>query len=277
MVKGLFNFGNTCYFNSALQCLLQVPQLSNRMLLEDYEGECEFTHEYQHLVRDTWHGTKQPNPAKLLGMFRNRYEQFKSPHQQDSQEAFLCLLDMLEKSLSPFVKAVFYGKMVQETVCPSETTCTYEDSPITILYADKAMSLEDMLRSQLKWSILDGYEDSKGVKHNVATTRTMFHESPRILAFTIRMYGNKVMVNAPERFNLQPFINEKSPNRFESVYDLFAMCTHHGSHHGGHYISYTKHKGQWYVKNDHLCQKVDTVPTNGYHYILLYKRVNSCH
>lgn len=277
MVKGLFNYGNTCYFNAALQCLLQIPQVSNRLLFDDYSGECEFTHEYQHVVRDMWYGDKQPDTGKLLGMFRDRYKQFQDPRQQDSQEAFLCLLDMLEKSLSKYIKKVVYGKVLQETVCPSETTSKFEESPVTILYSDKSQSLEDMLKAQQKWDILDGYEDSKGKIHNVATTRTMYYEPPRILIFTIRMYGHKVNVNAPSNLNLYPFIHEKSPTRFEALYELFALCTHQGSHQGGHYISYTKHKNQWYLKNDHICQKVDSFPQIGYHYILIYKRVNSYH
>ena len=277
MVKGLFNFGNTCYFNAALQCLLQVPQLSNRLLLEDYCGDCEFTHEYQHVVRQMWHGDKRPDHTKLLGMFRDRYTQFRGPHQQDSQEAFLCLLDILEKSLSKFIKSVMYTKVLHETVCPSETTTKYEDTPVTILHSDTSQRLEDILKLQHKWNILSGYEDSNGNVHNVATTRSMYYEPGRIMVFTIRMYGEKVGVTAPETLDMFPFLHEKSPHRFESRYELFALCTHHGSAQGGHYVAYTKHKGQWYLKDDQMSTKVDTFPQTGYHYILLYKRVNSFH
>ena len=277
MTKGLFNLGNTCYFNSALQCLLQVPQLSNLLLFEDYPNDKPFAHEYQHLVRTMWVGDRRPDPRRLLELFRGRYKQFSDSRQQDSQEAFLCLLDMLEESLSPFIKEVFYGKVIQETVCPSETTSQMEDSPVTILYADREQSLVDMLRSLQKWSILSGYEDSKGKVHNVATTRTMYFKPPRILTFTIRMYGQKVIVSVPEYFDLFPFIHEKSPHRFEAKYELFATSTHQGSANGGHYITYTKHKGQWYLKNDHMCQRVDRYPERGYHYVILYKLTNSVH
>ena len=277
MAKGLFNLGNTCYFNAALQCLLQIPQLTNFLLLEDYTGDCEFTHEYQHVVRDMWYGDKKVDHTKLIGMFRDRYNQFQSSQQQDSQEAFLCLLDILEKSLSKFIKAVVYGKVLQETVCPVETVHQYEDTPVTILYSDKPQTLEGMIKLQQNWNILSGYEDSTGKVHNVATTRTMYYEPPRVMIFTIRMYGHKVNVTTPETINLLPFVHEKSPNRFESHYELFALCTHHGSHNGGHYVAYTKHKGQWYLKDDQRCTKVDTFPKTGYHYILLYKRVNSLH
>ena len=279
MTKGLFNLGNTCYFNSALQCLLQVPQLSNLFIFQDWPllNNNEFAHEYQHLVRDMWVGDKQPDPRRLLMLFRTRYKQFNDSEQQDSQEAFLCLLDMLEESLSPFIKEVFYGKVLQETVCPSETTTKTEDSPVTILYAVSEQSLTDMLKDLQKWNILYEYEDSVGKPHHVATTRTMYFKPPRILTFTIRMYNQKVIVSVPEYFDLLPFIHEKSPHRFEAKYELFAMTTHYGSVQGGHYITYTKHKGHWYFKNDNSCQRVDRYPERGYHYVVLYKLTNSVH
>jgi pimeloyl-ACP methyl ester carboxylesterase len=54
-MTGIPNFGNTCYFNSALQCLLQIPQLSNYFITaDDYTGPCEITREYQKVVRSAW-------------------------------------------------------------------------------------------------------------------------------------------------------------------------------------------------------------------------------
>ena len=262
-MKGLDNLGNTCYFNCALQCLLQVPQLSNFLILREYQGDCEFTKEYQETVRRMWLNTDSVNPRKLLKCFRERFPQFNNSNQQDSQEAFLCLLDMLDTSLSnSYIRRVFYGKIAQETICKSETSKRFEDSPIIILYPPSAGHLRDMLTHHQKWSVVENFEDSKGVTHHVATTRTFFWELPRVLVISI---NRKLLVTVPEVLEMD-----------KGSYHLFATCKHHGSDHSGHYVAYTNHKGKWYIKNDGLCMPT-TFPETDYHYFLLYKRVNSSH
>ena len=54
MPKGLANLGNTCYMNSALQCLIHVPDLSNHLLKHGYDGPCELTREYAKLLKELW-------------------------------------------------------------------------------------------------------------------------------------------------------------------------------------------------------------------------------
>ena len=102
-MKGLDNLGNTCYFNTAMQCLLQVPQLSNFLILKEYTGNCEFTNEYQKTVRNVWLNKDRSSetPEKLLHLFRQKFTQFNNTNQQDCQEAMLCILDILDKSLCP--------------------------------------------------------------------------------------------------------------------------------------------------------------------------------
>lgn len=279
-MKGLDNLGNTCYFNCALQCLLQTPQLSNFLILRNYSGNCNFTKEYQSLVRNVWlKGRGTLNPERILQLFRDLCAQFKTCDQHDSQEAFLCLLDILDKSLRPFnnkkdhslIREVFYSTMVQETVYKDGKSLKYEQSPMTILY--EGSSLEEAMTKHQNWSVLEGFKDDNNVVHHVATTRTMFWTTPNVLAITFRMYGNKYHVKIPELFDLKPFVHENSQKE-NTKYQLFASCKHHGSIHSGHYVAYTKHKEKWYIKNDGFCTE-SPFPETDYHYFVLYKRVNS--
>uniref|UniRef100_A0A8C5G1F0 ubiquitinyl hydrolase 1 n=1 Tax=Gouania willdenowi TaxID=441366 RepID=A0A8C5G1F0_GOUWI len=64
----------------------------------------------------------------------------------------------------------------------------------------------------------------------------------------------------------------------EYLYDLYAVCNHHGGMHGGHYTAYCRNSvdGQWYSYDD---SSVDLVPeeevcTRGA-YILFYQRRNN--
>lgn len=271
-MKGLYNLGNSCYFNCAVQCFLQVPQLSNFLILREYKGSCKFTQEYQVLVRKFWlRKGDYEVPEQLLKLFKEYYPQFDNLDQQDSQEAFLCLIDIIDKSLSDLSKRTFYGKVIQETVCPTGTTKQIEPSAVTIL---SGSCLKSALIEHQKWTVLENFRDSNDKVHHVATTRTLFWETPSILIFSFNMYNGKHKVDIPDTFDLTDWMHKDCPSNQIKKYNLFGTCTHHGHINFGHYVAYVKHKGQWYLKNDDKCSKVN-FPNNEFHYLVLYKRVNS--
>ncbi|XP_038523429.1 ubiquitin carboxyl-terminal hydrolase 43 isoform X1 [Canis lupus familiaris] len=64
----------------------------------------------------------------------------------------------------------------------------------------------------------------------------------------------------------------------DSLYDLYAVCNHHGSLQGGHYTAYCRNSldGQWYSYDDSTVEPLpeDEVNTRGA-YILFYQKRNS--
>ncbi|KAF5908163.1 ubiquitin carboxyl-terminal hydrolase 43-like, partial [Clarias magur] len=71
---------------------------------------------------------------------------------------------------------------------------------------------------------------------------------------------------------------ETSQHPEEFLYDLYAVCNHHGGMHGGHYTAYCRNSvdGQWYSFDDSSVEPVPEgeVCTRGA-YILFYQRRNS--
>ncbi|XP_041077939.1 ubiquitin carboxyl-terminal hydrolase 43a isoform X2 [Polyodon spathula] len=77
---------------------------------------------------------------------------------------------------------------------------------------------------------------------------------------------------------LSPWPSGKAPQQHHDfLYDLYAVCNHHGGMHGGHYTAYCRNSvdGQWYSYDDSSVELIpeQEVSTRGA-YILFYQKRN---
>ncbi|XP_058199784.1 ubiquitin carboxyl-terminal hydrolase 5 isoform X1 [Rhododendron vialii] len=119
-LTGLLNLGNTCFMNSAIQCLVHTPEFA-RYFREDYHKEInwqnplgmvgELALAFGELLRKLWAPGRTPvAPRPFKAKLARFAPQFSGYNQHDSQELLAFLLDGLHEDLNrvkhkPYVKS----------------------------------------------------------------------------------------------------------------------------------------------------------------------------
>jgi ubiquitin carboxyl-terminal hydrolase 4/11/15 len=108
--NGLQNLGNTCYMNSALQCIRSIEELSIYFLSKKFKKDINndnplgyhgaMATAYDTVVRALWEGTSYYSPSNFKRQIGNVNYQFSSYGQQDSQEFLSTLVDALHEDLN---------------------------------------------------------------------------------------------------------------------------------------------------------------------------------
>ena len=108
---GLINLGNTCYMNSALQCLSNCEYLTKYFLSGYYKRELnttskygsggEIVESYVQLLEKLWKETKPYfKPIQFFRTFVTHVKSFANNSQHDSHEMLIYLLEKLHEDLN---------------------------------------------------------------------------------------------------------------------------------------------------------------------------------
>ncbi|KAK4758907.1 hypothetical protein SAY87_020208 [Trapa incisa] len=119
-ITGLLNLGNTCFMNSAIQCLVHTPEFA-KYFQEDYHQEInrqnpfgmvgELALAFGELLRKLWAPGRTPvAPRPFKAKLARFAPQFSGYNQHDSQELLAFLLDGLHEDLNrvkekPYIKS----------------------------------------------------------------------------------------------------------------------------------------------------------------------------
>jgi ubiquitin C-terminal hydrolase len=249
-MRGLWNLGNTCYFNTAIQCLAHVPPLTKHFFsLPPYEGSCHITREYQKVVRAlfTKDQTEPVRPGDLLGAFRVRFPQFASNEQHDAQEVILHLIDVFEVSLGKeVIQEIFNGEDSQETAWSEGKSVVKSSFTTLFLDVTEPCRLHDLLKDRQNERSLEGFVDNNGKRFEAAAICNKVTKWPRIVSFSFSMYEYKFPVEIPFEFEGRK---------------LFACVLHQGAQRGGHYALLVRRFDKWYIKDDESVREFPDIKT----------------
>lgn len=144
---GLHNFGNTCYLNSTLQCLLYIPALTQIILHQNdaklalkglvNQDESRFiTLQYRKFAMEMFRNGDRKHtvtPKDLVQNIRKVGKQFRHQRQEDAHEYLVQLLDCMHEEIlkannkkssegkicdTTFIRRVFGGYLCNQLKCP---------------------------------------------------------------------------------------------------------------------------------------------------------------
>ncbi|CAF3770433.1 unnamed protein product [Rotaria socialis] len=286
---GLINIGNTCYMNSALQCLSNIPELTQWALNQKQHSTREnedIIAIYTSLIQSIWSGENTTvNPRDIKEIVSRSAPIFIGHAQRDSHEFLNSLLNALERTKSISIIAdLFHIHTKSQVTCTGCNFIDMTDEITTFLplplplpkrnLFNNEILLENLIQDFCLEENLDGLYYCNSCKQYVqAKQKTIIClPLPRVLVIQLKRFPfdhTFQKIDTFVRYKLE-YKNLISNN---DRYKLCAASCHVGSLSCGHYTTVAKNtlRHQWYEFNDNRVNEINQnaiITSNAY--VLVY-------